>query len=133
MIQKLKKSGFRGYIFSRTIDGSFIPHRVQNLVIKDYCQRKKLFFKLSATEYKMKDSYIMLNAVLKELNKIDGVVFYSIFMLPEDSRLRKKICNLFLKSKKNLHFALEEIVLKNLTSLKEIENIIKINKNSKKI
>tara|TARA_Y100000591_G_C21623640_1_gene589162 strand:- start:244 stop:645 length:402 start_codon:yes stop_codon:yes gene_type:complete len=133
MIQKLKKSGFRGYIFSRTIDGSFIPHRVQNLVIKDYCQRKKLFFKLSATEYKMKDSYIMLNAVLKELNKIDGVVFYSIFMLPEDSRLRKKICNLFLKSKKNLHFALEEIVLKNLSSLKEIENIIKINKNSKKI
>ena len=133
MIQKSKKSGFRGYIFSRTIDGSFIPHRVQNLVIKDYCQRKKLFFKLSATEYKMKDSYIMLNAVLKELNKIDGVVFYSVFMLPEDSRLRKKIYNLFLKSKKNLHFALEEIVLKNLTSLKEIENIIKINKNSKKI
>lgn len=133
MIQKLKKSGFRGYIFSRTIEGSFIPHRVQNLVIKDYCQRKKLFFKLSATEYKMKDSYIMLNAVLKELNKIDGVVFYSVFMLPEDSRLRKKIYNLFLKSKKNLHFALEEIVLKNLTSLKEIENIIKINKNSKKI
>ena len=133
MIQKLKKSGFRGYIFSRTIEGSFIPHRVQNLVIKDYCQRKKLFFKLSATEYKMKDSYIMLNAVLKELNKIDGVVFYSVFMLPEDSRLRKKIYNLFLKSKKNLHFALEEIVLKNLSSLKEIENIIKINKNSKKI
>ena len=133
MTQKLKKLGFRGYIFSRTIDGSFIPHRVQNLVIKDYCQRKKLFFKLSATEYKMKDSYIMLNAVLKELNKIDGVVFYSVFMLPEDSRLRKKIYNLFLKSKKNLHFALEEIVLKNLSSLKEIENIIKINKNSKKI
>ena len=133
MIQKSKKSGFRGYIFSRTIDGSFIPHRVQNLVIKDYCQRKKLFFKLSATEYKMKDSYIMLNAVLRELNKIDGVVFYSVFMLPEDIRLRKKIYNLFLKSKKILHFALEEIVLKNLSSLKEIENIIKINKNSKKI
>ena len=30
-----------------------------------------------------------------------------------------------LKSKKNLHFALEEIVLKNLSSLKEIENIIR--------
>ena len=29
---KVKKSGFRGYIFSRKIDGSFIPHRVQNLV-----------------------------------------------------------------------------------------------------
>jgi sporadic carbohydrate cluster protein (TIGR04323 family) len=69
MIQKSKKSGFRGYIFSRTIDGSFIPHRVQNLVIKDYCQRKKLFFKLSATEYKMKDSYIMLNAVLKGIKQ----------------------------------------------------------------
>ena len=79
----------------------------------------------------MKDSYIMLNAVLKELNKIDGIVFYSIFMLPETQDLEKNY-NLFLKSKKNLHFALEEIVLINLSSIKEIENIIKINKNSKK-
>jgi sporadic carbohydrate cluster protein (TIGR04323 family) len=133
MIQKSKKSGFRGYIFSRKIDGSFIPHRVQNLVIKDYCQRKNLFFKLSATEYKMKDSYIMLNAVLKELNKIDGIVFYSIFMLPDNIGIRKKIYKLLLNSKKKLHFALEEIVLNKSSSIKDIENIIKIHQNSRKL
>ena len=55
--------GFRGYIFSRKIDGNFIPHRVQNLVIKDYCERKNFFFKLSATEYKMENCYLMLNSI----------------------------------------------------------------------
>ncbi len=132
MNQKLKKLGFRGYIFSREISGNFIPQRVQNLVIKDYCQRKKIFFKLSATEYKMNDSFMMLNAVLKELKKIDGIVFYSLFMLPDDKNLRNKIYNYFIKSKKKLHFALEEIVLKNLSDIKLVEDIIKINFNSSK-
>lgn len=132
MNQKLKKLGFRGYIFSREISGNFIPQRVQNLVIKDYCQRKKIFFKLSATEYKMNDSFMMLNAVLKELKKIDGIVFYSLFMLPDDKNLRNKIYNYIIKSKKKLHFALEEIVLKNLSDIKLVEDIIKINFNSAK-
>ena len=43
----------------------------------------------------------MLNAVLKELNKIDGIIFYSIFMLPDNVGTRKKIYKLFLNSKKN--------------------------------
>ena len=43
----------------------------------------------------MKDSYIMLNAVLKELNKIDGIVFYSIFMLPDNVGIEKKSINYF--------------------------------------
>ena len=41
----LKKKIFRGYIFSRRIENSIIPQRVQNLVIKDYCERNNLFFK----------------------------------------------------------------------------------------
>ena len=57
-------------------------------------------------------------------------IAFSCFLKTQD--LEKKFI-IYFKIKKNLHFALEEIVLKNLSSLKEIENIIKINKNSKKI
>ena len=60
--------GYRGYIFSRNINGNFIPQRVQNLVIRDFADRKKIVFKLSSTEYNMKNCYIMLNSLIKDIN-----------------------------------------------------------------
>lgn len=120
--QKLRKDlGFRGYIFSRDIKGNFIPQRVQNLVIKDFCIRKKLFFKLSSTEYIMNNSYLMLKSILKEIKLIDGVVFYSMDMLPIKKKLRLNILNNFIKSKKKIFFALEEIEIKDLEGIKKIE------------
>ena len=38
---------------------------------------------------------------------IDGLIFYSIFQLPEDFKLRKKIYNKIYKHGKYLHFAVE--------------------------
>ena len=128
MTQKLKKLGFRGYIFSRKIDGNFIPQRVQNLVIKDYCQRKKLFFKLSATEYKMEHCYLMLNSVLKDLKKINGIIFYSLFMLPEEKKDRDNLILKILKKNKTIHFALEEIEIKSIKNIKDLNNILNIRK-----
>lgn len=126
----LKKKIFRGYIFSRRIEGNLIPQRVQNLVIKDYCERHKLFFKLSATEYKMENCYLMLKSVLKNVSSIDGIVFYSIFMLPNIKKERLSIFKSVLKKKKIIRFALEEIELKNYSNIKDIENLYLIKKNS---
>ena len=129
----LKKKIFRGYIFSRRIEGNLIPQRVQNLVIKDYCERHKLFFKLSATEYKMENCYLMLKSVLKNVSSIDGIVFYSIFMLPNIKKERLSIFKSVLKKKKIIRFALEEIELKNYSNIKDIENLYLIKKNSMKL
>lgn len=125
--------GFRGYIFSRKIDSNFIPQRVQNLVIKDYCERNNLFFKLSATEYKMTNSYLMFNTLIQEIKKIDGIVFYSLFMLPEVKKDRLKIYEKILLNKKQLHFSLEEIKLVKKVDIKKIEDIYQIKSNSKKL
>ena len=125
--------GFRGYIFSRKIESNFIPQRVQNLVIKDYCERNNLFFKLSATEYKMQNSYLMFNTLIQEIKKIDGIVFYSLFMLPETKKDRLKIYKKILFNKKQLHFSLEEIKLVNKTDIKKIEDIYQIKSNTKKL
>lgn len=132
----IKNKGYRGYIFSNPINGNFIPQRVQNLVIKDYATRNKLFYKLSATEYKSKKQ-IHLISVLKKINQIDGMIFYSIFMLPKETIMRKKIYKKFILKNKYLHFALEELVIKNENDIKIIEEIFLINKgiyeNKKKI
>lgn len=126
---KKKNLGYRGYIFSRRIRENLIPQRVQNLVIRDYSSRKNLFFKLSATEFKMKECYDVFYNLLKDINKYEGLIFYSLFMLPNSNTERNKIYNFFLRKKKKLHFALEEIILINQKDILKIEKILKIKNN----
>ena len=63
-------TGFRGYVSSRSLLGQRAPQRVQNLVIRDYCERNELMYLLSAVEYVMDDCYAMLEKLLMELSLI---------------------------------------------------------------
>ena len=119
---------FRGYIFSRSFRGERAPQSVQNIIIRDYCEKRSYEFLLSKSEYAIKDSYKILFYALKELKKIDGMVFYSVFMLPTDKSLRFKIYKMFLNNKKKLLFAVEDLQLKSITDIESIENILKIKK-----
>jgi sporadic carbohydrate cluster protein (TIGR04323 family) len=70
---------------------------------------------------------------MKEIKKIDGIIFYSLFMLPDNKINRYKIYNKIILKKKQLHFALEEIQLNKKKDIQKIENIYQIKKNSKKL
>lgn len=122
---KFKK--VRGYISSRDINSNFISHKIQNLVIRDFCNNCNLRYLLSSVEHKMKNSYFVLNMVLNEINKIDGIVMYSIFQLPKNERERIKIFNVMIKKKKILCFALENIILKNEKDALDANNLYKLN------
>ena len=128
-IQKHKK-GFRGYIFSRKINGNFIPQRVQNLVIREFANRKDIMFKLSLTEYNMKNSYIILNSLLDDYIFIDGVFFYSIEQLLDDRKICLKIIKFLLNKKKIIFFALEELKISNISEFEKLNEILFIKKNS---
>ena len=45
---KLKK--VRGYIFCRSFMNERVPQHVQNIVIRDYCNKNNLTYLLSSTE-----------------------------------------------------------------------------------
>ena len=77
----------------------------------------------------MENCYLMLKSVLKNISSIDGIVFYSIFMLPNLKKDRLSIFKSVLKKKKIIRFALEEIELKNYSNIKDIENLYLIKKN----
>ena len=128
-IQKHKK-GFRGYIFSRKIYGNFIPQRVQNLVIREFANRKDIMFKLSSTEYNMKNSYIMLNSLLDDYIFIEGVIFYSIEQLLDDKKICLKIIKFLLNKKKIIFFALEELKISNISEFEKLNEILFIKKNA---
>jgi sporadic carbohydrate cluster protein (TIGR04323 family) len=116
--------GWRGYISSREIGGNIVPQRLQNLVIRNYAQSREMVFLLSATEYYMERCCMMLNALLEEVDKLAGIIFYSINLLPLDSVHRKKIYSTLLEHGCELHFALEEIAIREESDIEMIEEII---------
>ena len=118
----------RGYIFSRPFMGERVPQSVQNLVIRNYCNNEKLTLLLSATEYAMKNSDLMLFKLLNELNKIDGIVAYSLYQLPESNSRRNFFFEKILEDRKKIYFALERIALQNEKDIDEINILWNIKK-----
>ena len=108
--------------------GERAPQHVQNIVIRDYCKKKKLSYLLSATEYGMEKSHLMLEKILVELKSksIDGIVAYSLFQLPEDKKIRLKVYKKILSLKKEMHFSVEGLKISNRKEAKKIEDIWQI-------
>lgn len=116
----------RGYIFSRPFMGERVPQHVQNLVIRDYCERSRLHFLLSATEYAMQGCHLILEQVLGELPDIDGFVAYSLFQLPEDGEQRRRIYEQVLSRQKNIYFAVEGLRASTPEECERIETLWRI-------
>ncbi len=120
----MKNNIYKGYIASRNIHELFIPQRIQNMVIRTYAEKKGKIFSLSATEYIMDDCFMMLKALADEAQNFESIVFYSIFMLPNDNVERKNIYHKILSQNCEIHFAFEELVIKNQKDIDVIEDII---------
>ena len=120
---------FRGYISSRDLtDGSFVDQSIQNLIIRKSCEQRNFQYMLSATEYGMKNCFLMLNQVILELKKgkFDVVAFYSIDQLPNNTNLRKKIYEVVTKNKKKILISQENILLSTNKDIRKFENLLKI-------
>jgi len=122
------ENGFRGYIFSRPFMEERVPQHVQNIIIRDYCSKKGIHYLLSATEYAMENSTLILKQLINDLPSIDGIVAYSIFQMPEDDAERQGIFKKILSSNKEIHFAVEGLSLYNNESYTRIENIWQVRK-----
>lgn len=123
-----KAEGYRGYIGSRAYQGSDFPQHLQNLTIRHYCQKHRLAYLLSATEYAMPGCYMMLEEVLSSLPSIDGIVLFSIFMLPESAEKRARIYEKLLTEGRSLHAALEDLSIRKKEDIQLIEDILTLNK-----
>ena len=123
----------RGYIFSRPFMGERVPQHVQNIVIRNFCNINNYKFFLSASEYTMKNSFLILNKTINELDDKDGIVAYSIFQMPEDFIQRNKIFEKMLKLDKNFFFAVENLCISNNHEKNEINQLWEIKKTQEKI
>lgn len=119
------QKGYRGYVFSRSVDSHRVPQHIQNLVIRDYATRRKLHYLLSATEYAMPGCYLILEQVLDDLAALDGVILYTMFMLPAAPQERFKVYHRLLKAGCRLHAAVEGFVLEDEADIERWENVLR--------
>jgi sporadic carbohydrate cluster protein (TIGR04323 family) len=123
-----KKNGYRGYIGSRPYEGSRVPQHVQNLVIREFCSRNNFKFLLSMTEHTMPNCYMQMNSLVEEAPRLEGIILYSIFMLPGNIQKRRAFCEKVLNSNCTIHGAVENISISNREDFEKNEALLKINK-----
>lgn len=120
--------GYRGYNGSRSYHGLDFPQNVQNFIIRNYCQKYNLTYLLSASEYKMPGCYMILEEVISAIDTLEGVVLFSIFMLPARKERRERIYEAVLKAGSSLHGALEDVAIRRHEDIQMIEDILMLNK-----
>ncbi len=118
--------GCRGYVSARKVLGSRVPQHVQNLVIRDCAQRRGLSYRLSATEYAMPGCYMMLEELLQELPALDGIIAYTIFMLPRHTDRRRDVYARIIAARRVLIGAVEDLTLANWDDAARIEDIWRV-------
>ncbi len=122
----------KGYISSNLINNNLISQKIQNLVIRKYCDDKNLMYTLSNAEYIHDESFIGLNEIIDSIDKYYGIVAYSIHQLPKDNSLRLKLLKKVLKKKKFIAFATEDISVADNDTLNYLELLLNLNNYIKK-
>lgn len=117
----------RGYISSGVFHGNRTPQHLQNQIVKSYCDSNDLQFILSRAEYWINGStHCQLWAALKEGTR--NIVFFSVWLLPENRKERIKIYEFCMKENIVLHFATERMrTTSSESSFMEIELLIQSN------
>ena len=119
---------FAGYINLKNLNGVLYPSSIQNIMMKDYIQNKlKGIFYLSPTELLQAKFPVTLKTLIGKETKVDGIVMLSSFYLPDNYFVRKKIYKEIAKTKKSIHFILDELVLSSKKDVDKIEEYLIFN------
>lgn len=118
--------GYQGYVTSRPFAGGRTPQHVQNLVIRDYCARHDLHFRMSAVEYAMPGCHMVLEGLLDDAAELDGIVLYSLFLLPERRDKRRTLYQRLLDAGASLHAAVEDISFDEAEGVGRIEDLWRV-------
>lgn len=116
----------RGYIFSRPIAGDRIPQHIQNLVNRDFAARQGLQFKLSTTEYASENCYLMLDAEISAMSEQQGIILYSLFMLPPREEHRRDIYRRVLERGSVLFAAVENYRIETAADIDRVERVLQL-------
>ena len=116
--------GYRGYVTCREFGGLRMPVPVQTIVLRDYCARKGLIYKLHVNENEFPHSYMVLEGLVDALDGLQGLLVFSMFMLPQRAERRRRIYEKILEAGVELHLVLEDFVIRQPADVTPVEDII---------
>ncbi len=119
-------NGFLGYNFGGPSRGGFVPQRLQNLCIRDHAARHGLVLSFSVSEYFDAAPALMLFSQFEHIGALDGLIFFSLALLPGDRKRRAAFYARMTDSGKELHFALEDLVWTPGRPWKDIDRLYRL-------
>ena len=120
-----KNKIYAGYISLKPINGVIFPSYAQNQVNKKFIvEVLQGDFFMATNENMYSSNSIVLNSLIKEKNKLSGIVMLSAFSLPEKENDRNIIYNNLIKNKKSLYFIFENYVFENKKDIERIEDYL---------
>lgn len=99
---------------------------VQALVLRDYCARHGYLYKLHANENNFRNSYLVLEGMIEELDRYEGLLATSMFMMPKREDRRWQVYDAILNKGASLHFVLEDMVIRKPSDIEPVEEILSI-------
>ena len=121
-----KPSGYRGYCSPNSFGGYQIPVPMQNTLYREYVQKNGLIFMLSMNELYFKDCYIQLHELIDTSQNLSGILMCSIYMLPKQGSYRTRLLEKCLNYGTEVHFILDNFILKNRNDMENINYIYKL-------
>jgi sporadic carbohydrate cluster protein (TIGR04323 family) len=119
-----QRTGLRGYVSSRGFGGFFIPVPLQSLALRDYCTRKGKVYVLPVNENSFPHSYMVLEGMIQELSSFEGVIMYTMHMLPERAERRRRVYQRILDQGASLHLVLEDYVVAAERDIAALEDMV---------
>jgi sporadic carbohydrate cluster protein (TIGR04323 family) len=101
-----------------------MPVPVQTIVLRDYCARHGLIYKLHVNENEFPHSYMVLEGILDALDGLEGILVFSMFMLPKRAARRRRIYDRILEVGIELHLVLEDFVIRQAADVASVEEIL---------
>tara|TARA_Y100000588_G_C13994364_1_gene812916 strand:- start:558 stop:905 length:348 start_codon:yes stop_codon:yes gene_type:complete len=83
---------------------------------------------LSVTEYAMPECHIILENVVADLSSLRGLVCFSVLQLPEQRAKRHALLEKVIAQRKEVHFAVESLVISNWIDVDRIDTILELRK-----
>jgi len=116
--------GHRGYVSPRSFGGYLIPIPLQSLALRDYCARKGLMYVLPGAENIFPHSYLVLEALVRNLSAFQGLVMCSMYMLPQRNTRRCELYRQVLDQGCSLHFVIEDTVIASAQDADRVEEML---------
>ncbi len=130
-VKKVKIKQLQTYVSSRKFGEWRLPVPMQNIILKDYCEKNNFIFNVSMNELNMPNSFTVLNTILKELKEDQGILMCSYKMITSNNAKILEIIKSSIKYGVEWHFAFENLRIKDSKDLKKFKELVTLDRETK--